>query len=287
MKPVPMTTMSISFLSWAGPVPPPPQHNAHVVHAVPARGCVPRWPGVAVCVLRWLGVYAAFRNPTRLQKDPGSSFHDSPHFRGFHCLPPEQVRSARVRTPSDHRAPGGSGGKVRRTWRRGLSALRSTRTRDCHVPRATRPPSTGRVTEGQTSTSRRWSAQCPADPWAVPVPPVVRREPLQRGRQVVSDPEPSLHESQAGRGVRRRHVHQAVTASGAEPFHFDDPPPGTCRRRSRRCAATPLARDGAIGSSSPAVPLPACQVRAKNSMRCGANWSACVRNGCARPRNPR
>ena len=255
------------------------------MHAWPRRprtsGCVPRWPGVAVCVLRWprVAVYAAFRNPTRLQKDPGSSFHDSPHFRGFRIRP---GRGAAGPSPGAVRSPGpgGSGRKLRRTWRRGLSTLRSTRTRDCHVPRATWPPSTGRVTEGQTSAGRRWSAPCPGDPWAVPVPPVVRQEPLQRGQQVGLGPRARLHEGQAGRGVRRQRVHQAVPASGAEPLQVprqvDDPLPGRVDVDLDGVHRLPSLPGRSDRFSSPAV-TPACQVRAKNSTRCRATSSACVR----------
>ena len=44
-----------------------------------------------------------------------------------------------------------AGTKLRRTCRRGLSTFRSTRTRDCQVPRATRPPRRGNVRDGLTS----------------------------------------------------------------------------------------------------------------------------------------
>ena len=62
--------------------------------------------------------------------------------------------------------PPAAGTKLKRTCRRGLSTFRSTRTTDCHVPRATRPPSTGRVTDGLTRAGSTWSAPWPGDPWA-------------------------------------------------------------------------------------------------------------------------
>jgi hypothetical protein len=51
-----------------------------------------------------------------------------------------------------------AGTKLNRTFRWGLSMLRSTNTTDCHVPSAGRPPNTGRVIEGLTNAGRTWSA---------------------------------------------------------------------------------------------------------------------------------
>src|ERR1700693_1801433 len=50
------------------------------------------------------------------------------------------------------------GTKLNRTFRWGLSKLRSTNTKDCHMPSAGRPPNTGRVIEGLTNAGRTWSA---------------------------------------------------------------------------------------------------------------------------------
>jgi hypothetical protein len=51
-----------------------------------------------------------------------------------------------------------AGTKLNRTFRWGLSILRSTNTTDCHVPSAGRPPNTGRVIDGLTNAGRTWSA---------------------------------------------------------------------------------------------------------------------------------
>jgi hypothetical protein len=56
------------------------------------------------------------------------------------------------------RDPDQAGTKLNRTFRWGLSMLRSTNTTDCHVPRAGRPPNTGSVIEGLTNAGRTWSA---------------------------------------------------------------------------------------------------------------------------------
>src|ERR1035441_10129564 len=55
--------------------------------------------------------------------------------------------------------------KESRTWRSGLSTLRSTRAMDCHVPRARRPPITGMVAYGGTKAGMTWDRPCPRAPW--------------------------------------------------------------------------------------------------------------------------
>jgi hypothetical protein len=55
--------------------------------------------------------------------------------------------------------------KLSRTVRLALSAFGSSRQIDCQVPRASRPPSTGTVSDGDARSGATWSAPCPGDPW--------------------------------------------------------------------------------------------------------------------------
>src|SRR5690606_36326396 len=50
------------------------------------------------------------------------------------------------------------------TLRSGLSTLRSTRAIDCHVPSASRPPTTGTVANGGISAGMTCDRPCPGEP---------------------------------------------------------------------------------------------------------------------------
>ena len=81
----------------------------------------------------------------------------------WRVLPPLAGRSRRAAEPAAQ--PAQPATKLRRTVRVALSAFGSSRQIDCHVPSASRPPTTGTVSVGAASSGTRWSAPWPGDPW--------------------------------------------------------------------------------------------------------------------------
>ena len=111
-----------------------------------------------------------------------------------------------------------------RTWRSGLSTLRSTSATDCQVPRASRPPITGSVAYGGTKAGSTCDRPCPRDPCACRQWSSAGSSSARVASRSSSLPAPSSISAEARGGVRHEHVQQPVA-------------PGRRRRREPRAFA--------------------------------------------------
>ena len=109
--------------------------------------------------------------------------------------------------------------KLRRTWRRGLSRLRSTSTTLCHTPSSGSPSCTGSTTRRRDDRRQHVVGAVAGRAVRVAVAVVARQQPLERVDEVVVGAGAGLDDGDARGRVRREHVDQPVAARAAERAH--------------------------------------------------------------------
>ena len=141
--------------------------------------------------------------------------------------------------------------KLRRTVRTALSAFGSSRQIDCHVPSASRPPTTGTVSDGEREERQDVVGAVAGRAVAVPVQPLLAwQQAIEGGEQVVVGAGADLDDDEPGRRVRARR-------------------PTAARRRRRRRRGTRRTRP-VRSASAAAGPGPDRQLAACPTGRCSA-----------------
>jgi hypothetical protein len=138
------------------------------------RSSTPSWVAVFVGALPGFSI-VRIRGATRWRTGAGPA-RGADHWRGAHqhrhgSARPEAVRWRRPPCAASTTLPARlqvrqryPRRKLRRTRRLSLSGFGSSNAIDCQVPSASRPPTTGTVSEGGAMSGRMWSAPWPLEP---------------------------------------------------------------------------------------------------------------------------